>query len=267
MKYRSVDGIQTAYQDVGAGEPIVALHGIPTSSALFAPLVPRLAGYRLIAPDLLGQGQTERRAHGSLGFAAYFQHLDAFLREVPPPVFHLLLHDFGGVLGMTWAIANADRVKSIVLLSTTVTRSTRVALLGAANLLVGAGGLRYLLPKTLIRHRALPPELLHDWARPWTRRRLLRGQDFFSPSRLRQLRERLSKFPRPVLLVWGTSDQVFPLAHAKVLLEMLPHATMVTIPRCGHWSTLDAPEEVADTVTTFFRQISEQDDASLRTAD
>jgi pimeloyl-ACP methyl ester carboxylesterase len=40
---------------------------------------------------------------------------------------------------------------------------------------------------------------------------------------------------------------------------------MVTIPRCGHWSTLDAPEEVAESVTTFCRQISEHDDASLRT--
>ena len=113
MKYRGahnriVDGIQTAYLDVGDGEPLVALHGIPTSSALFAPLLPRLAGYRLIAPDLLGQGRTEVPAHGRLGFAEYLNHLDVFLREVPPSVFHLLVHDFGGVLGMTWAMANAN---------------------------------------------------------------------------------------------------------------------------------------------------------------
>jgi pimeloyl-ACP methyl ester carboxylesterase len=257
---RIVDGIQTSYLDVGDGEPIVALHGIPTSSALFAPLVPRLAGYRLIAPDLLGQGQTEVPPRGSLGFATYLKHLDAFLSDVPPARFHLLVHDFGGVLGMTWAMGNADRVKSIVVLSTTVTPSTRVALLGAANLLIGARGLRHLMPWTLVRSRVLSPELLQNWAGPWTRRRLLRGLDFFSPSRLQQLRERLAGFPRPVLLVWGTNDQVFPLSHAKVLQEMLPLATMVKIPRCGHWSTLDAPEEVAESVTTFCRHVSELPD-------
>src|SRR2546425_1976980 len=55
MRIHTVVGaVRTAYLDIGDGEPIVALHGIPTSSLLFDPLAPHLEGFRLIAPDLLG---------------------------------------------------------------------------------------------------------------------------------------------------------------------------------------------------------------------
>jgi len=98
-----LEGITTCYLDAGSGEPLVALHGIPTSSALFEPLVPFLKGYRLIAPDLLGQGDTDVPGTGPLGYAAYARHLRTFLEAVPPPTFHLLVHDLGGILGLEWA--------------------------------------------------------------------------------------------------------------------------------------------------------------------
>jgi haloalkane dehalogenase len=115
-----VGGVWTSYIDAGAGDTIVALHGIPTSSALFEPLIPFLASYRFIAPDLLGQGDTESPAKGSLGFSAYCRHVDAFLDAVPPPSFHLLVHDLGGVIGLLWASERAERIRSITVLSTTV---------------------------------------------------------------------------------------------------------------------------------------------------
>lgn len=98
-----VAGVSTAYLDTGKGEPIVALHGIPTSSWLFEPLVPHLQGYRVIAPDLLGQGGTETPPHGRLVAAAYRRHLGVFLDQLPIEPCHLLLHDFGGILGLAWA--------------------------------------------------------------------------------------------------------------------------------------------------------------------
>lgn len=249
-----VDGLRTAYFDVGEGVPIIALHGIPTSSALFAPLIPHMAGYRLIAPDLLGQGQTEVPRSGRLDFAAYFRHLKAFLDDFAPPTFHLLVHDFGAVLGLAWAADHATRLQSIIVLSTTVTFSVRVAWLYAANLVLGRAALRWLMPWTLKRERVVPPETLREWARPWTRQRLLRGIDHFSPRRLRHVRQRLVFLTRPVLLIWGEDDEVFPTSHADVLRRTLPQATFVTIPKCGHWAPLDAPHEVADLVRAFCSQ-------------
>ena len=253
-KTASIKGISTAFLDQGSGEAIVACHGIPTSSALFEPLLPSLSDYRLIAPDLLGQGDTEVPARGSLGYAAYAEHLFAFLEAVPPPTFHLVVHDFGGVLGLEWASSHVERVKTLVVLSTTVTWSLRVGgLIYVANLIFGTAFVRWGMRTTLRRRKTLEPSLVESWVRPWSRRRLLRGLDHFAPSHLRRVRSKLQNLRMPVLLIWGDQDNVFPLACASSIVKALPQAKLVSVPQCGHWSPLDAPEEIAQHIVTFLR--------------
>ncbi len=254
----SVKGISTAFLDVGSGEAIIALHGIPTSSALFEPLLPRLSSYRFIAPDLLGQGDTETPLYGLLGYTAYADHLSSFLDAVAPTTFHLLLHDFGGVLGLDWASDHVNRVASIVILSTTVTWSIRVGgLLYAANLIFGKALIQRGIGVTLKRRKTLESSLTESWARPWSRRRLLRGLDHFAPAHLRRVRSKLQSLHMPVLLIWGEQDNIFPRVHAMSIIKELPQARLVTIPRCGHWSPLDAPEEVAQHIVTFSSEFPE----------
>src|SRR5512143_2934063 len=84
-------GVRTAYLDTGSGDAVVAIHGVPTSSEMFEPLIPALDGFRVISPDLLGQGETETPS-GPLGYAQYVAHLDAFLDAVAPPRFDLVVH-------------------------------------------------------------------------------------------------------------------------------------------------------------------------------
>ncbi len=251
IQQQMVAGVRTAFLDQGKGEPLVALHGIPTSSTLFCLLPPLLSGFRLIAPDLLGHGQTDTPQHGALNFAAYLRHLDAFLTAQAPATFSLLLHDFGGVLGLTWAAAHAERVRSVVLLSTTVFVSLRLVGVYGANLLGGARLLRHALPWTLQRPGTLDPQVLDLWAAPWTRRRLWRGMDHFSGARLRHMRRLLPGVPWRISLLWGKDDLVFPVRHAQRIAALCSEAELVTIPRCGHWSPLDAPEEVAYHVRHF----------------
>jgi haloalkane dehalogenase len=219
---------------------------------LFAQLVPHLQGYRLIAPDMLGQGRTETPAAGRLDFAAYLEHLEAFLDTIPPHPFHLLVHDFGAVLGLTWATRHLDRVRSVIVLSTTVSFGPRVVLLVGANLILGPRLIEWFLPWTLQRSRnVLPRHIQRQWAMPWTRRRLLRGMDHFGAAHLRNLRKRLDVVTRPVLLIWGEADTVFPVSHGDQLRKALPNAVLETIPACGHWATLDAPCEVARHIRAF----------------
>ncbi len=241
-----VGDIATAFLDSGEGETIVALHGIPTSSRLFSPLLPLLDRHRLIAPDLLGQGLTAAPPTGPLDHAAYAGHLRGFLSLVPPARFHLLIHDLGGVLGLDWAAENADRVKTLTILSTTITESLRVGkLLYGANLLLGRSLLRWGMESTLKRPRKLDPALMDEWIEPWTRRRVLRGMDHFAGRHLRRIRGKLDGLRVPTRLIWGAEDNIFPMPHASAIAEAFPKASLCTIPRCGHWSTFDAPDEVA----------------------
>jgi haloalkane dehalogenase len=247
-----LNGLTTAYLDHGQGETIVALHGIPTSSLLFAPLTPHLSNYRLIAPDLLGQGQTETPASGPLDYAAYAGHVRAFMDAVPPQEFHLLLHDLGGVLGLDWATENVERLASLIILSTTITESFRVGkALYAANLILGQSLLRWGMHSTLKRPQKLDARLIEEWGRPWSRRRILRGTDHFAGDHLQRLRAKLNRIRAPVLVIWGEQDNIFPVRRAASIMRALPQARMFTIKQCGHWSVLDAPGEIAQLMLKF----------------
>lgn len=249
-----LNGIPTAYLDHGEGEPIVALHGIPTSSLLFAPLLPCLHHYRLIAPDLLGQGHTEVPPTGPLDYSAYADHLRAFLEVVPPTRFHLVVHDLGGVLGLDRATDHVERVQSLIILSTTLTESLRVGtLLYAANVVFGQSVLRWGMPSTLTRPQSLDPALKEEWIRPWSRRRILRGTDHFARHHLRRIRAKLDRLRMPILIVWGEQDNIFPLRHASNIIQALPQAQLRVIPQCGHWSPVDTPDDIAQSMVEFFQ--------------
>jgi len=157
------------------------------------------------------------------------------MNHVPPPRFHLLVHDLGGVLGLDWATDHIERVQSLIILSTTVTGSLRVGtLLYAANVVFGQSVLRWGMPSTLKRVQKLDPALQEEWIRPWSRRRILRGTDHFARHRLQHIRAKLNRLRVPILIVWEAQDNIFPLQHASSLMQAVPQAQLCVIPRCGH---------------------------------
>ena len=104
-----------SYADTGAGDPIVFLHGNPTSSYLWRNVIPYLAPQaRCVAPDLIGMGASGPSATGAYRFEDHSRHLDAFFdglnlkRNVT-----LVVHDWGSALGFHWAARHPDAVKGI----------------------------------------------------------------------------------------------------------------------------------------------------------
>jgi pimeloyl-ACP methyl ester carboxylesterase len=77
--------------------------------------------------------------------------------------------------------------------------------------------------------------------------------DHFAGHQLQRIRSKLGRLGVPALVIWGEQDHIFPLRHASSILQALPEAKMRTIKRCGHWSPLDAPDEIAQFITEFFR--------------
>jgi pimeloyl-ACP methyl ester carboxylesterase len=57
-----------------------------------------------------------------------------------------------------------------------------------------------------------------------------------------------------VLLIWGEQDDIFPIAHARAIRKRLTQAKLVTIPQCGHWSTIDAMEEIGNLIAEFLKR-------------
>jgi len=122
MKTVTVLGQQMAYVEVGEGDPIVFLHGNPTSSYLWRNVMPHLEGRgRLIAPDLIGMGASAKLAPRAgdgaddrYRYSAHRRYLAAFLEAVGVERdVWFVIHDWGSVLGFEWARAHESQVRGI----------------------------------------------------------------------------------------------------------------------------------------------------------
>ncbi len=121
----AVHGLTMAYEEVGSGDPIVFLHGNPTSSYLWRNVIPHLSDrYRCIAPDLIGMGNSDKLPDGGPGRYTFVEHrryLDAFLDAVDlGDRVTLVVHDWGSGLGFDWANRHRDRVAGIAYMEAVV---------------------------------------------------------------------------------------------------------------------------------------------------
>lgn len=116
--FLDVLGTRMAYVDVGEGAPVVFLHGNPTSSYLWRNVMPHLEGLgRLIAPDLVGMGDSAKLADSGPDRYTFIEHrlyLDALLDQLGVDAdVTLVVHDWGSALGFDWANRHRDAVKGI----------------------------------------------------------------------------------------------------------------------------------------------------------
>jgi haloalkane dehalogenase len=116
----NVHGAELAFVDEGSGEPVLFLHGNPTSSYLWRNVMPYLAkDARIIAPDLIGMGDSEK-IDSEYRYVDHYRYLSGFIEALGFDRITLVLHDWGSGLGFHWAKQNADKVKAIAFMEAIV---------------------------------------------------------------------------------------------------------------------------------------------------
>ena len=182
---RRIFGSEMAYVEVGAGDPIVLLHGNPTSSYLWRNVLPHLQPRgRCIAPDLIGMGDSDKLPNsgpGSYRFVEHRRYLDALLEalDVHERV-TLVIHDWGSALGFDWANRHREAIKGIAYMEAIVRpqswdhwdganmRSALQALrseAGEAMVLQDNFFIEKILPKAILR--TLSEEEMAQYRRPF----------------------------------------------------------------------------------------------------
>jgi haloalkane dehalogenase len=128
-RFCEVHGKKMAYVDVGDGQPIVFLHGNPTSSYIWRNVIPHVAPYaRCIAPDLIGMGDSEKLEEGGANRYSFVEHrrfLDTFLESVGAA--HevvMVAQDWGAALAMDWARRHDRDIRGIAYMETMVRTRT-----------------------------------------------------------------------------------------------------------------------------------------------
>lgn len=260
------------YVDEGRGEAILFVHGTPTWSYEYRHLIRALApAYRCVGPDHLGFGLSERPMGFGYTPAEHARNLAAFVEALGLDRFTLVVHDYGGPIGLPLCLDRPERVRRLVLLNTwmwSFADDPEMRRKGAF-----AGGpigrflyrtanfsLRVLTPYAYGDRRKLTGAIHRHYLAPfptwearervlWTLAREILGSSGYYAS-LWERRDRL--LGRPTLIVWGMTDPAFTPRHLERWTAFFgPAARVVRLEGVGHWPHEEAPDAVVQALRAF----------------
>ena len=272
----SINGNNLSFLDQGQGKVVVMLHGNPTWSFYYRNLVKELQGsYRVIVPDHMGCGYSDKPQDYPYTLKNHIDNLEELLAELDVKKFSLVIHDWGGAIGMGLAVRRPEMIESIVVLNTSAFRSQRIPLrisicrvpiLG--DIIVrGFNGFARPALSMAAAHK-MAPAVAHGYLEPydsWAHRiAILRFvQDIpLSPKdvswqTLAEIEKGLIQFQKiPILIIWGGKDFCFNRHFYNEWLQRFPDAESHFLPEAGHYVLEDAFDTVAPLITTFFHKQS-----------
>jgi pimeloyl-ACP methyl ester carboxylesterase len=246
------NGLEIAYDAVGAGPPLVMLHGATSSGRLdFAAQKTLFAkAFRLYLPDARGHGRTRWDPANGFRYDWLVDDALAFVDALNLGTFHLLGFSMGALTALQLASRHPDRVRTLIVAGITTQRE----------------------PRTSVARRLMDPERIErkdpTWARELARlhdpvqgrgtwRRLLPAiaadvavQPLMTPRDLRRI-------TAPALVAVGDRDPFVPVDHAWGLQRQLRHGRLLVVPDCGHEVTARRPGLFNEAVGAFYRSTEE----------
>jgi len=243
------------------GDPVVCVHGFPESSRMWEPLMSKLAaaGRRSVAPDLYGLGDSSDDS------PATFEHnLEAFTefvakQDLGPAV--LVVHDWGGFVGLAWACDHPEDVTALVISDTGFFSDGKWH--GMADAIRGDQGEAVVAAidhdgfAALLRSAgdAFDGDAIAAYWKPYEEGRgqrttldFYRSMDF---EKLEPWQGKLAQLGVPALILWGADDEFAPIAGARRLQREIPGSKLVAFDGVGHFVFDEEPERSAAEVLAF----------------
>jgi haloalkane dehalogenase len=258
-----VDGLRLHYVDEGRGEPVVCFHGEPTWAYLYRRMLPPLvaAGRRVICPDYPGFGRsdkpTDRRWYS---YDRHVEHVTALLAALDLREVTVVVQDWGGPIGLRWAVENAERIARLVILNT-----------GLFTGRVSEGFMRWRafaernpdLPVGFVLQSAttteLPDEIVAAYEAPFPNAESKAGAAQFpllvpisdemdGAAQMRAVADELSRWEKPALVAFSDADPVFPYPRSgEYFCNLIPGAgEQVRIEGAAHFLQEDRGERIAE---------------------
>jgi len=275
-KFIDVGRWRVAYVEEGSGEPVVLLHGCPFQSFEYSRVIPLLARrHRIIAPDLLGLGDTIVRLDDDYRLTNQVKMVVGLLDRLGIESAHFVGHDHGGAICQLMMKHHPERLRSAVLTNVEAydqwpSEPERLDVELVVNplttpllrlVLTTKPAQRWIYRIAVKRPEALTDEVLDAFTRPnmatperWLRlRRFLRWQlDREHNMETMHVVDGLKRFRRPTLLLWGKSDTNFGPAIAERLARDIPGAVGVEwLENSAHLPMLEEPEAYAEALGRF----------------
>jgi len=266
--YAEVDGLRLHYVDEGEGRPIVCFHGEPTWAYLYRKMLGPLleSGQRLVCPDYAGFGRSDKPT--DRGWYSYDRHVELITEllgglDLSDAV--AVVQDWGGPIGLRWAVENSERVGALVILNT-----------GLFTGRVSKGFLAWKefaekdpdLPIGFVIQGAttteLPDEVLAGYEAPFPTPEskggaaqfpllVPTGEDGVGAKEMREVAEALGRWEKPALVAFSDSDPVFPYPRAgERFVQWIPTVSeQVKVEGAAHFLQEDRGERIAAEIVRF----------------
>jgi haloalkane dehalogenase len=268
-----------AYVEVGLGDPVVLLHGNPTSSYLWRNVIAGLERQaRCLAPDLIGMGRSGKAPDGQYRLADHARYLDAWFEALDLRRVTLVVHDWGSALGFDWARRHSDRVRALVYMEAIVRPLTWAEWPENARKVFQAmrspGGEEMVLHKNVFVERILPasvlrgltPEEMERYREPyrepgesrrptltWPREIPLDGEPADVTALVQGYADWLARSPLPKLFVDGNPGSIL-VGGQRDFCRTWPNQQEVTV-KGSHFLQEDSPAEIAQAIARFLRRL------------
>ncbi len=259
------------YLDEGRGEPLVMLHGNPSWSFLFRQLIPELSRTnRVIVPDHLGCGLSDKPQNFPYRLETHIDNLEELLLSLNLENINLLVHDWGGPIGLGFAIRYPERIKRLIITNTAAFTDTRLPSRIALCRIPWLGEIlirnfnlfcRESLRMTTVKK--MPLKVKQGFIMPYdSYENRIAVYNFVKdipmipedPSYevLVGIEHGLWMFrDHPVAITWGMKDWCFHEGFLKKWKSIYPHATVLPLYDAGHYLYEDEPQKITEFVRNF----------------
>jgi len=263
MSFQLIDRI--AVEEEGEGPAVVCVHGLGGSSNTFTPLMPAMARHRVVRVDLPGSGRSQR-AEGGLTIERYVATTLDVCDRLKVTRAHWVGHSMGNIVLQHIAAAHPRRVASLAMFGPLITPpdAARTAIKArAAKAREGAAGMQEIAQALLQTSISADTREHLPIAVAYVRESLMRQDGDAYARSCEALAEAqpaaVDQIEAPVLLVTGDEDGVAPPQAVRAMADRLHRAAskrVVVLPRCGHWTPVERPEECQRELRDFLAAIA-----------
>ena len=272
----NLDSYKYHYLDEGQGDPLVMVHGNPTWSFYYRNLIIELKkSYRCVVPDHMGMGKSDKPQNYPYTLSQHIDNLESLVDKLGLKNITLVVHDWGGAIGMGFAVRQPQKVKRLVLFNTAAFLSERIPIRLRLCRVPGLGALAirgfnafalaaitmacknkdrmteqvragYLEPYNNFSNRIANLRFVQDI--PMT-------SDAPSYSVIKNIEDNLDQFASlPVMIAWGAKDFVFNKEFLKKWQQIFPDAEVHWVPDAGHYVVEDAHERIIPWMQEFLQR-------------
>lgn len=264
-RYTMIEGHRIAYKEMGQGQPLILIHGIPTNKLLWRNIMPELAKhYRVIAPDMLNYGESDMPEKADVSINAQTRILLKLMDALGIAQANIVSHDIGGGVGQLMAVNHPERVRRQVLIDSVCFDSWPIpefekmlepGVEASMSVEDFISTMRDFMPSGVHDSAVATESMIERYVGQWNsalgKAAFFRNMRRLNKEYTQAIAAELANIEIDTLVLWGDKDNFQKPKYAPQLADAIPGARLIWIEDAGHWVTDEKPDKTLSHILEF----------------